>query len=182
MRADLKQLEEHTDARRPAAAGLGYPQAPRGCDLFGQGGGVDLGPVIRAARRSRRLSQRDLAARAGVPRSTVDRIEAGRTSARFETVATLLAATGYGLIITDAKGRPLIYEYERERLVDRAGRKFPAHAPVWAVDGLQDYWWGWFRIAWWKKGNPLVPDNTFARKRRREHSAWTRSQYWMDAT
>lgn len=111
----------------------------------------------------------------------MDRIEAGRTSARFETVTTLLAAAGYGVIIADHKGRPLTYDAERERLVDRIGRHLPAHANVWRVEDMRDYWWGWFRIAFWPTA-AVVPEYTFERKRRRTHNEWTRSQYWMDAT
>ncbi|TAM93361.1 MAG: XRE family transcriptional regulator [Jatrophihabitans sp.] len=149
---------------------------------------MDLGPVLRAARRSRRLSQRELAAHAGVPRSTIDRIEAGRTSAKFETVASLLAATGYTLLIADWRGRQLEYDPDRERLVDRAGRHFPAHLDSGEVTSIwSDPWWGWYRIAWWKKDNPLVPDHTYFKipwwaRRGRELSPSEKRELWMDAT
>ena len=143
--------------------------------------------MLRAVRRSRVLSQRELAAVSGIPRSTIERVEAGRTSARFETVAALLAAAGYQFVIADWRGRLLEYDVTRERLVDRSGRRLPAHLESEAVNDLDDYWWGWYRIAWWKKGNADVPDHTYFKiprwaRRGRPLSAWERSEFWMDAT
>jgi predicted transcriptional regulator len=43
------------------------------------------------------LSQRDLAARAGVPQSTVGRIESGSTDPRASTLSRLLRACGFEL-------------------------------------------------------------------------------------
>ena len=113
---------------------------------------MDCGRVLRAARRARRINQRELAELAGVPRSTVDRTEAGRVAPRVQTFVRLLGAVGYGLAIVDDRGRLLEYDAEHDRLRDRAGRRFPAHlkagptptCPV--IDGPG--WWGWFRIAW----------------------------------
>ncbi|HMF09215.1 MAG TPA: helix-turn-helix transcriptional regulator, partial [Thermoanaerobaculia bacterium] len=42
--------------------------------------------LLRYARRSAGLSQRDLAARAGMPQPAVARIESGRTIPRFDTL------------------------------------------------------------------------------------------------
>jgi hypothetical protein len=92
------------------------------------------------------------------------------------------------LLIADWRGRHLEYDVERERLVDRCGRHFPAHLSSHEVnDIVWDYWWGWYRIAWWKKDNPLVPDYTYVKRSRwtrrdRPLSAWEQSQRWMDAT
>jgi transcriptional regulator with XRE-family HTH domain len=143
---------------------------------------MDLALVLRAVRRARRMSQRELAERAGVPRSTVDRIESGRTSARFETIAVLLAAAGFDLLIVDWRGRLLEVDSVTHHIVDRAGRRFPAHLPWNEVRELGDDWWGWFRIAWWKKNNPLVPDLTYHKLSRPRLSDWERSQLWLDAT
>jgi transcriptional regulator with XRE-family HTH domain len=56
---------------------------------------TDLGVLLRALRRQGDLSQRDLAARAGVPASTVARIESGRaTDPKFRTVERLVRAAG----------------------------------------------------------------------------------------
>jgi transcriptional regulator with XRE-family HTH domain len=53
--------------------------------------------LIKHARRSAGMSQRQLAATAGVPQSTVARIELGRLSPRADTLERLLRATGKSL-------------------------------------------------------------------------------------
>lgn len=50
--------------------------------------------IIRAARRARGLSQRQLADRVGMAHSTVAKLEAGHVQPRWETVTKLLAALG----------------------------------------------------------------------------------------
>jgi transcriptional regulator with XRE-family HTH domain len=53
--------------------------------------------LLRAARRRAGLSQRALAEAAGVPQSTVARIELGTLSPRANTLERLLRGTGHGL-------------------------------------------------------------------------------------
>ena len=58
---------------------------------------VKIGRRLRVARRRAGLSQRALAARAGVPASTVARIETGVLDPRIGTVERLLRACGHAL-------------------------------------------------------------------------------------
>ena len=51
-------------------------------------------PNLRRVRERRLLTQAELAARAGVQRVTINRIETGATLARFSTVRRLAAALG----------------------------------------------------------------------------------------
>jgi len=51
-------------------------------------------PGLRAARERALLTQAELAARAGIQRATVNRIETGITAARFATVRRLAEALG----------------------------------------------------------------------------------------
>ena len=72
------------------------------------------GRYLRAARIEADLSQRALAVAAGLPRSTVGRIERGRVSPRVDTFMRLLEAAGVDAAV-DAfmdldKGRPEIEE------------------------------------------------------------------------
>lgn len=60
---------------------------------------VNPGQVIREARARSVLSQRELAALAGTSQSVVGRIEAGLTSPSCDTLARLLAAAGYELLM-----------------------------------------------------------------------------------
>lgn len=56
-----------------------------------------IAPLLREARARAGLSQRELAARAKMPQSSVGRIEAGLVSPSFATLARILAAVGYEL-------------------------------------------------------------------------------------
>jgi uncharacterized protein len=58
---------------------------------------MDTAAALRRARRRSSLSQRDLAASAGVPQPTVSRIESGAVIPRVDTLDRLLAACGEGL-------------------------------------------------------------------------------------
>ena len=58
---------------------------------------MDAARVLRQARRRAGLTQRQLAARAGVAQSVVGRIETGAVIPRVDTLDRLLAAAGHGL-------------------------------------------------------------------------------------
>ncbi|WP_375487217.1 helix-turn-helix domain-containing protein [uncultured Jatrophihabitans sp.] len=143
------------------------------------GGVVGTVPRVSAAtwslacRKARTLSQRELAELAGLSRSTVDRLESERGRAAFDTVVTVLAATGYALVAVDSHGRPLRVRGASDGPFDRAGRRLPVHLHPHRTLGYRESptydrwtWWGWHCIAWWD-GQDTVPDWTF-RKRRRE--------------
>jgi transcriptional regulator with XRE-family HTH domain len=141
---------------------------------------LDPGRSLRAVRRARVLSQRELAALARVPRSTLDRIESGSTDPRLGTITELLAAAGYRLVITDQWGHLLCVEDKHERLRDAAFRRFPAHLEPHPI-GMpeRDGWWGWRRIAW-VPDDPTVPTHFYWRR-------WQAPDYhpdrvWNDAT
>jgi len=55
------------------------------------------GTILRQARRRADLTQRDLAERAGLPQSTIGRIEAGAIDPRATTLRRLLRACGSDL-------------------------------------------------------------------------------------
>jgi transcriptional regulator with XRE-family HTH domain len=107
---------------------------------------MDAALWLRTARRTRRVSQRELAAYAGVPRQTLERIEAGRVDPRVGTLERLLEAIGLQLAVCNGPGRVLKIDADREQLVDWSGRHFPAH---WEVRPAGEYpfgdWWGWWR-------------------------------------
>ena len=90
--------------------------------------------VIADLRRARGLTQAELAGLAGVSRSTVAGIEAGR-DARYSSVARVLACLGMELRIAPTYGRPQprgvvdglprelaeMFEREREMVYGRRG-------------------------------------------------------------
>ncbi len=133
---------------------------------------MDVPALLRAARGVRKVSQRQLADLAGVPRSTLDRIEAGRSDPRVSTLVALVRALGYELAVCNQQGRLLRVDEVREQLVDITGRHFPAHWETRPVEWLDD-WWGW-----WRKAKPRhIPKHTY----------WIRRpsigfELWEDAT
>jgi hypothetical protein len=96
---------------------------------------------------------------------------------------------GYELIITDRHGRMLTLDPERERLRDRAGRRFPSHLDAGPTPGYFDVdsprrWWGWERIAWPFEREP-VPEFTYWQRPRPLGTGETSSSgdtTWDDAT
>jgi transcriptional regulator with XRE-family HTH domain len=118
-----------------------------------------LADYVTALRRRADLSQRDLAACAGVPASTVARLESGATTdARLSTMAKLAAAAGHRLVIADDDDELLTPEPElRGRCRDLRGRRLPAHLDVApAIEDSLRPWWV-----------PKRGDFTFIRNRRR---------------
>jgi transcriptional regulator with XRE-family HTH domain len=88
---------------------------------------LDLPGALRALRRRADLSQRELAARSGVPPGTVGSIESGGSpNPRFQTVERLVAAAGARLAIVDIDGsEPVRLPTDASR--DQADRRFPPH-------------------------------------------------------
>jgi transcriptional regulator with XRE-family HTH domain len=93
--------------------------------------------LIRDARRRAGLSQRALARAAGVPHSTVARIELGLLSPRAETLERLLRPTGRGLATEPALGAGIDRSQIRELLRLTPGQRARlAAADAAALDGL----------------------------------------------
>lgn len=130
---------------------------------------------LRAIRLARRISQREFAEIAGLPRSTVDRIEAGTTDPRFSTFVRLSEAVGYYLVLMDHRGRMCLLPRPGGRLTDRAGRTLPAHLPFAKVpaylSGSPWQWWGWHSIAW-PFTDDWVPEYTFWKRRPPPRRVW----------
>ena len=61
--------------------------------------------LLRYARRTAGLSQRELARRAGVPQPAIARVESGRTVPRADTLERLLHACGVRLELAPAAGQ-----------------------------------------------------------------------------
>ncbi|MFY1618989.1 GNAT family N-acetyltransferase [Micromonospora sp. WMMD736] len=138
--------------------------------------------MLRDLRRRADLSQRELAERSGVPKSTLARIEAGQGGEpAFRTVARLVRAAGGELAFrlpgdhfATARGVPVGMPVDEPR--DEADRRYPAHLDVRRVRTLRD-WPG----AWWahsytlpQRSWPLrVPELTYDLDRaRRDKRRW----------
>lgn len=146
---------------------------------MGQGGAMDPGNLLRALRRARQLSQRELADEANLPRSTIDRIESGQTSRpSLWVIERIVESVGYSLVVADYHDRLLMLDDANGRLRDRGWRHYPAHLPLRPIRNMDDRWWGWHRIAF-NDEDPHKPD--WAYRHRRRHPVWT-DDPWADAT
>ena len=86
----------------------------------------DVQTLVRGLRRRATMSQRELAGAAGLPQSTVARIEAGQSDPRWSTIVRLVEAAGRQLLLAGDKGdipAPDLFEDVR----DDGGRQWPAH-------------------------------------------------------
>lgn len=110
---------------------------------------LDLGAMLRGLRRQADLSQRQLAARAGMSQAMVARIESGGcANPSFRTVERLVRAAG-ARFDCDAPGVEAVPHEERR---DEADRHYPAHLDVRTVTDPKD--WG---AAWWAYVYPKLP-------------------------
>jgi transcriptional regulator with XRE-family HTH domain len=82
---------------------------------------------LRQLRRRLDLSQRELARRAGVPKSTVGDVEAGRIDPGLGTLERLLEAAGLRLEVVDRTDRPVDFHGDTSQPLDAAGRRLPPH-------------------------------------------------------
>jgi transcriptional regulator with XRE-family HTH domain len=82
---------------------------------------IDVGSEIAKCRRSLKLTQAELARRAGLSRATVDALENGRTGELgFSKVTRLLAALGLELRVQPASNRrPTLDELIEENRLDQ---------------------------------------------------------------
>ncbi|GAA4437984.1 GNAT family N-acetyltransferase [Phytohabitans houttuyneae] len=136
---------------------------------------LDLAVTLRALRRRADLSQRELADLAGLPKSTITRIESGEiVDPRFRTVERLVRAAGTVIAVGEH-----IEPAPGEGLRDRADRNFPPHLDVRPVEQLTDWaaaWWAhWHRLP--RRAWPLEPpeftyDLSRTRRAQRRHREW----------
>jgi transcriptional regulator with XRE-family HTH domain len=73
------------------------------------------GRMLRYARGQAGLTQRELAAKSGVPQETIARIERGRADPRLGTLDRLLEVCGYGLEVEPRLGIGV----DRTQIVER---------------------------------------------------------------
>lgn len=83
---------------------------------YGRIASMNPARVLKYARRRAGLTQRGLAAAAGVPHSTVARIELGQLSPRTDTLVRLLSATGHALEVHRELGTDEDRSLIRDRL------------------------------------------------------------------
>jgi transcriptional regulator with XRE-family HTH domain len=126
------------------------------------------GAVLRAARAYAGLSQRELAARAGVAISTIGPVEGRRGSApSWALMVRATAACDCSISISPAAPsgrRPESWQWEFEALRDHGDRHLPAHLEIWPV--LRASQWSSFH-KYSCFANPPVPPYSYSMRPRR---------------
>jgi transcriptional regulator with XRE-family HTH domain len=103
--------------------------------------------LIRRVRRAADLSQRELAARAGLSQSTVVRAEAGTRVPSLDILQRLLACAEFELVVIDRDGHVVQPMRESEWTRDRGGRRYPSHLDVLLDPHYGDWWFDIFGLA-----------------------------------
>ena len=125
--------------------------------------------LIRRARRVADLSQREMAANAGVAPSTVGRVEGGVIAPSLDVMQRLLATAAMYLVVVDRDGRVVRPMLESEDTRDGAERRYPSH-----LDTILDPRMG----EWWADHYGLArPPETFKRDRQRRDEMRARSRW-----
>ena len=100
-----------------------------------------IGGVLRALRWRAGHNQRELAAAAQVPVSTVTRLEGeGESDVRLSTLVRLVGSVGLRLAVVDDEGTQLAVPFGQGHFRDGGDRILPAHRPTY--DPRTGYWWG----------------------------------------
>lgn len=79
-----------------------------------------IASILEEARIRAGLTQRELAARAGTSQPAIARLESGKASPTFATIARLVAAAGFAIrveLVPDVARDPVVEAYKRD--VDR---------------------------------------------------------------
>jgi len=95
----------------------------------------DAGGYLARARRLADLSQRELAAAAGVPQSSLAAYESGARRVRTDVLDRLLRVAGLRLAVVDAQGHQ-VAPVAADTVRDNGSRRFPAHLDVQPPDEL----------------------------------------------
>ncbi|WP_404386815.1 helix-turn-helix domain-containing protein [Knoellia locipacati] len=107
------------------------------------------------------MNQRGLAHALGWDRAKVGRWEAGAVPAGFDEVLALLRILGFGVHLTDPHaGSWSAWDGPAEHVVDRAGRRFPAHLELCEEHELSP--WNWTRHR--GEPSPLASGTSFRRR------------------
>jgi transcriptional regulator with XRE-family HTH domain len=99
----------------------------------------DLSGLLRRIRRTADLSQRELAARTGVSKSTLAAAEAGTRDLGVMRLALMAEVAGFRLALLDADGRE-VTGMDPDGARDTTGRRLPAHLDTEHTDDVADRW------------------------------------------
>jgi len=101
--------------------------------------GIDLAGLLRRIRRRADLSQRDLAARLQVPKTTVAAVESGTRPMDVHLLVRAATLAGLRLALLDAAGEE-VRGMHPDAVRDRGGRRFPAHLDTMLSERRASRW------------------------------------------
>jgi transcriptional regulator with XRE-family HTH domain len=118
---------------------------------FERPGPIDPSGLVRAARRRADLSQRELAVKAGVPSSSVSRVEARRVQPTIAVLERLLRVADLALVAVDPRYRvvPPMLDVPGGGLLDGAERRYSQ--------------WDVGRTERQRRGSPMTPQEWLRR-------------------
>jgi transcriptional regulator with XRE-family HTH domain len=99
--------------------------------------GFDAGAALRRIRRLADVSQRELAERIGISKSTLAAVESGSRGLDARVLACAAEVAGLSLALLDENGDP-VEGMAADGVRDRIGRRFPAHLDTRYSD---EGWW-----------------------------------------
>jgi transcriptional regulator with XRE-family HTH domain len=105
------------------------------------GGAYPISGLLRRARRIARLSQRELARRAGLSPSTVTRVETGEIVPTLPAFERMLAVAGLRLVVVDDDGHVVTPMRDVPDTRNGGGWRYPSHLDV-ILDPRSGEWWG----------------------------------------
>lgn len=95
--------------------------------------------ILKRARRSAGMTQRELARESGIPQPAIARIESGKVVPRISTIERLINACGYSLELAPRRGagvdRSLMRELLKLTPAERADRAVEASNTMSAILG-----------------------------------------------
>ncbi|QDB80518.1 helix-turn-helix transcriptional regulator [Georgenia wutianyii] len=184
LRTPPRRAGPQSDALHPGPQGRGSVPTPRRARVHGHRMATvpfheQVGLVLRATRRELGMSQRAFAEAAGVPKSTLARVERSALGCSLELVLDLLGRTGHSLGVVGADGELVTRWTPTDlRARDRSDRRFPAHREVREVPRMANapLWWvlheflGTGRCGpqprWTAEGFAIPPGTRFGREPR----------------
>ena len=100
---------------------------------------LDLAGLVRRIRRTADLSQRELAARSGISKTTIAAAEVGSRDLGVTRLALLAEVAGLRLALLDAEGRE-VRGMDPGGPRDATRRRLPAHLDTQHTDEVADRW------------------------------------------
>ena len=97
----------------------------------------EIAASLRAAREEKGLSQRALAARAGLPQGHISRIESGQVDLRVSSLAEIARALDQEVMLVPRRALPAVRSIVRG-ISDTGSAKVDRPKPAYSLDGDDD--------------------------------------------